>query len=92
MMMAREDQQATTEAIERSGMHPAVIASGASVLLSLYVFFIKGDHDRGIFFGLWAPTILAFASYFEQVRMQKKLEGLTGRRLMDRVESMVSSQ
>lgn len=90
--MERENQQATVEAAEQSGMHPAVLAAAASVLLSWYMFFIQGDRDRGIFIGLWPPTFLAFASYFEQARMHQKLERLAGGRLMDRIESIMSSR
>lgn len=90
--MAREDQQATLETAQKSGMHPAVIASAASVILSWYFFFVKGDQNRGIFVGLWPPTFLAFASYFEQARIHNKIENLTGGRLIDRIESIMQSQ
>ncbi len=88
--MARESHQETVDAAARSGMHPAVVAAAASVLLSWYMFFVQGDRERGIFIGLWPPTFLAFASYFEQARLHQKLEHLTGSRLMDRIEDMMS--
>lgn len=91
-MAQKSQQQPTVEAAEESGMNPAVLASAASVLLSLYLFFVRGDKQRGIFVGLWPPTFLAFASYFEQARMHKKIENLTGRRLMDRIENMMQAQ
>lgn len=88
--MARKSQQtATMEAAEQSGMHPAVLAAAASVLLSWYAFFVRGDRERGIFIGLWPPTFLAFASYFEQARIHKKIERLTGGRLREQVKSMM---
>lgn len=46
----------------------AVIAAGASVLLALFEFYIRNNENRGIFVGHWAPTILAFASYFRKRR------------------------
>ncbi|HVP27949.1 MAG TPA: hypothetical protein VMW35_02155 [Myxococcota bacterium] len=33
-------------------------AAGLSFLMSVYLFF-TGDHERGIFVGLWVPSILA---------------------------------
>ena len=43
----------------------ATIAAG-SVLLAWYQFYIKGNKESGIFVGLWAPTLLAAASYLQQ--------------------------
>jgi len=34
------------------------LASGLSFLLSVYLFF-TGDHERGIFVGIWVPSILS---------------------------------
>jgi hypothetical protein len=56
------------------------------------MFFIRGNQERGIFIGLWPPTFLAFASYFEQARMHNTIEHLTGDRLMDRIEKMLPNQ
>ena len=33
-------------------------AAGLSFLMSVYLFF-SGDHERGIFVGLWVPSVLA---------------------------------
>lgn len=54
------------------------MASAASVLLSWYFFFMRGDKLRGLFVGLWPPTFLAFASYFEQTRMSDMMRDATG--------------
>jgi len=74
---------------DRTTTDPAVVASGASVLLALYYYFVQGDHDRGVFVGLWAPTILAFADYFEQTRTRRLVEQTLGggalRRTVQRV-------
>jgi len=35
-----------------------LLAAGLSFLMSVYLFF-TGDHMRGIFVGLWVPSILA---------------------------------
>lgn len=91
--MAREHQQReTVEAAEQATTDPAVIASAASVMLSWYFFFVKGDRQRGIFVGLWPPTFLAFASYLEQKRMSERMNRAVGRRLMDRIEGVMQSQ
>jgi hypothetical protein len=42
------------------------VAAVGSVLLSWYKFYIQGDEEGGIFVGLWAPTLLAAASYLQQ--------------------------
>ncbi|MBM4383577.1 MAG: hypothetical protein FJ091_09435 [Deltaproteobacteria bacterium] len=36
-------------------------AAGLSFLLSVY-FYFTGDHDRGIFVGVWVPSILSAGS------------------------------
>ena len=46
----------------------AVLAAGASVLFALFEFYVRNNENRGIFVGHWAPTILAFASYFRKRR------------------------
>ena len=66
------------EATAKTGTDPAVLAAGASVLLSWYYFFGRGERELGLFVGLWPPTILAFASYFNQTRMSDKLESSVG--------------
>lgn len=91
-MAQSHEEQATVEAAEESGMHPAILASAASVMLSWYMFFVRGDRERGIFIGLWPPTFLAFASYFEQARMHNTIKHLTGQRLMNRIEKILPSQ
>lgn len=48
------------------------------MLLSWYVYFVKGDKLSGLFVGLWPPTFMAFASYFEQTRMRGMVERATG--------------
>jgi len=76
--MATKAKQARAEeameAAESTGRDPAVIAAAASVGLSLYLFFARGDRERGAFVGLWPPTILAFASYFRQTEMKTEFQ------------------
>lgn len=65
-------------AAEETGTDPAVMAAAGSVVLSWYYYFMRGNKEMGIFVGLWPPTFLAFASYFEQTRMSDRLERATG--------------
>lgn len=72
-MMDRSTQKATTS----STQDPLVLAAAASVGLSWYQFFIRGNRELGTFIGLWPPTLLAFASYFNQKRMEEKMTAST---------------
>jgi hypothetical protein len=85
-------QQEAMRVAEETEMTPAVLASAASVLLSWYFFFVEGDRERGLFVGLWPPTILAFASYFEQERMSSRLERTVGNQLRERIDRMMQSK
>lgn len=69
------------------------MASVASVVLSLVLFFGARNREAGIFVGLWAPTFLAFASYFKQTRMHDTLDRAMGRGgIVERVEQMVQGR
>lgn len=35
-----------------------LLGAGLSFLMSVYLFF-SGDHERGIFVGIWVPSILS---------------------------------
>lgn len=76
-MASQRQQQEAMEATAETGTDPAVIASAASVVLSWYYFFVRGDRETGLFVGLWPPTIMAFASYFNQTRMSDMLKRAT---------------
>ncbi|WP_207589092.1 hypothetical protein [Halomontanus rarus] len=76
-MQEREMSGQAVEEVGEQAMGPAFLASVASVGLSWYYFFVRGDRQRGLFVGLWPPTILAFASYFNQRKMRQQLETIT---------------
>ncbi|WP_121742943.1 hypothetical protein [Natronorubrum halophilum] len=76
-MTEREMSGQAAEEVGEQAMGPAFIASAASVGLSLYYFFIRGERQLGTFIGLWPPTILAFASYFNQRKMRQQLDSIT---------------
>lgn len=59
---------------ERTTSDVAVLVAAASVVYSWYEFYVRGRRTRGIFVGLWPPTILAFASYLKQKSMERRLE------------------
>jgi hypothetical protein len=41
------------------------VASMLSVVGSLYVYFVTGDENLGIFVGLWAPTLILASKEIE---------------------------
>ncbi|PSQ50708.1 hypothetical protein BRD19_00450 [Halobacteriales archaeon SW_7_65_23] len=45
---------------------PVATLAAGSVLYSWFNFYVRGNKQRGIFVGLWAPTLLAAASYLQQ--------------------------
>ncbi|QLG64340.1 hypothetical protein HUG12_20750 (plasmid) [Halorarum salinum] len=78
------------KAARQTGMDPAILASAGSVALSWYYFFARGDRMRGLFVGLWAPTILAFASYYKQTRMHDRMQRAMGKSgITNKVQRMV---
>ncbi len=79
--------------VGEQALGPALLASAASVGLSWYYFFIRGDRQRGLFVGLWPPTILAFASYFNQRKMRQQLEMITqpGSTIKNTIDSMMGN-
>lgn len=93
-MQRRSRRRELAQATEETGTDPAIVASGASVVLALYQYFVRGNRDLGIFVGLWAPTILAFASYFEQTRMSRRVERAMGGNssIRETVEQMMGSR
>ena len=43
------------------------VASMLSVVGSLYVYFVSGDQNLGIFVGLWAPTLILASKEIEEL-------------------------
>lgn len=90
----REVSGQAAEEVSEQALGPAFLAAGASVGLAWYYFFLKGDRQRGLFVGLWPPTILAFASYFNQRKMRQQLDSLTqpGTTLKNALDSMMGNR
>lgn len=93
-METQHKRQETKEATKGTAIDPIVLASGASVLLSWYFYFAKDDKERGLFVGLWPPTLMAFASYFRGARMEQMIERslLNPRGVVSRVQEMLQEQ
>ena len=53
---------------------PVATAAVASVLLSWYQFYVRGDKESGIFIGLWAPTLLSASAYLQQKDIVRKFK------------------
>nr|WP_227376417.1 hypothetical protein [Haladaptatus halobius] len=82
----------TMGAAQESTTDIAILASAASVLLSWHQFFLRGNRRRGLFIGLWPPTILAFASYFNQKRMEQRLDSLKPSSIIDSLDQMFGNR
>lgn len=48
-----------------------LIASMLSVVGSLYIYFVSGDEQLGIFVGLWAPTLILATKEIEDWMQSK---------------------
>lgn len=76
-----EATERTSEEVEEmvgempiSAGDPVVVAAVGSVLYSWYLFYMKGDKDKAMFVGLWAPTLLAAAGYLHQRETVRKFK------------------
>lgn len=87
-----QDNQASVDLSERTGNYPTMVASVASIGLSLYLFYARKNKLQGIFVGLWAPTFLALSSYLKLAKIHNTVEKLTGNRLMNRIEKVMEAQ
>jgi hypothetical protein len=73
---------------------PTVIASVASIALAWYYFYVRGDRERGIFVGLWAPTILSLSNYLSVRETRRQVRALTNptRNIRESVQKMIGNQ
>lgn len=72
---SKDEQMLETAAENKeTTMSPTVLAAGFSLVLSLYYFFVQGDKTRGIFVGLWPPTIFAFVDYFKTSAKDQEMQ------------------
>lgn len=83
-MAQQSDKETAREAGMRTGRDPVVMAAAASVLLSWYQFYVRGNKQYGLFIGLWPPTLLAFSNALRINNISQKVESKTAN-LFDRL-------
>lgn len=88
----RTPQRSTIEAAKDPSTNLMMLAAEVSVVLSWYEFFLRGNKMRGLFVALWPPTILAFASYFHQKRMEEKMDTFTPQGLSNTLTKVLGGQ
>lgn len=62
------------ETTPMSAGDPVAMVAAGSVMYAWYKYYVRGDHESGIFIGLWAPTLLAAASYLQQKDIVRKFK------------------
>jgi hypothetical protein len=53
---------------------PVALLAVASVVYSWYLFYMEENEERGIFVGLWAPTLLTASNYLQQKHLIEKFK------------------
>ncbi len=93
-MEHQETKHETKQATKKTAIDPIVLASGASVLLAWYFFYVKEEREQGLFVGLWPPTLMAFASYFRGARMEDMLQhrGMSASGVVSKIQELVQEQ
>lgn len=51
---------------DESGAPYLAFGALGSVALALYEYYARGNKQRGMFIGLWPPTMIGFAIYLKQ--------------------------
>lgn len=51
---------------EDSGAPYLAFSALGSVALALYEYYVRDNQQRGMFIGLWPPTMIGFAIYLKQ--------------------------
>jgi hypothetical protein len=75
---AKEKADEMIESTPVSAGDPVVGAAVGSVLYSWFQFYVRNDSEKAMFVGLWAPTLLAAASYLQQKDIIRKFrQGLS---------------
>ncbi|WP_240148789.1 hypothetical protein [Halorubellus sp. JP-L1] len=71
---AKEEAERMMDSVPMTAGDPVATMAVGSVLYAWYKFYVKGDREGGIFVGLWAPTLLAAASYLQQKNIVQKFK------------------
>lgn len=69
-----EKAEQMLDEVPMSAGDPVASAAAASVAYSWFNFYVRGNKQYGIFVGLWAPTLLAAATYLQQKDLIRKLK------------------
>ena len=83
-MAQRSQREAAEEVGKRTGRDPVIIAAAASVLLSWYQFYVRGNRQHALFIGLWPPTLLAFSNAIRINNISRKVES-SARNFLERL-------
>ena len=75
---SREEVERMVEKTPMSLGDPVATLAAGSVLYSWFNFYVRGNKQRGIFIGLWAPTLLAFSNAVRINDISRKVEKGTG--------------
>ena len=76
-MPDQKEKKKVKDVGKRTGRDPVVMAAAGSVLLAWYQFYIRGNKERGLFIGLWPPTLLAFSNAIRINNISRKVESKT---------------
>jgi hypothetical protein len=76
-MPDQKEKKKVKEVGERTGRDPVILAAAGSVLLAWSQFYIRGNKERGLFIGLWPPTLLAFSNAIRINNISRKVESKT---------------
>ena len=72
--MKLQGSEHEAEAAGEAGADIAMLASAASIALSWYAFFVKGNKQLGMFVATWPPTILTLANHFKQREFEQRIK------------------
>ena len=76
-MPDQKEKKKVKDVGKRTGRDPVIVAAAGSVLLAWYQFYIRGNKERGLFIGLWPPTLLAFSNAVRINNISRKVESKT---------------
>jgi hypothetical protein len=77
MAQQQQEQERARDVGMQTGRDPIVLAAAASVLLSWFQYYVRGNREHGLFIGLWPPTMLAFSNAVRINEISRKVESKT---------------
>lgn len=90
----QEKGQEAKATAKESSRDMTVMAAVGSIALSWYFFFVQGDRERGLFVGLWAPTLLTLSNYVSMAKVQEQMRTLMnpGSNIRESVQKIIGNQ